>query len=51
MDQWFTPCVSGILPRPDVDDTGISGPENPKNCGETPLTQKAVMALGNFFSD
>ena len=35
----FPPCVSGILPRPDLHNAGVDRPRNLKNRGETPLTQ------------
>jgi len=45
------PCVSGILPRPDLHEAEVDSPRDPENRGWNPLTQKDEMEPGSFFLD
>ena len=55
----FHPCVSGILPRPDLHESGVDSASNLESRGGTPpnglwtgpLTQKTAMKPGSFFLD
>jgi len=44
------PCVSGILPRPDLHEAEVDSPRDPENRGWNPLTQKDEMEPGSSFS-